>query len=334
MSTTDTRISINRLITAYRQSQCLRVAAELHLAEHLEHGSKTTAELAQETGTHQRSLHRLLRALAALQVLSEESPDTYALTELGQELRADRLGPGALLFNSALYWQTWLNLGYSLRSGDTAFDFLHGTHDWDYYATHSVDGALFDDAMAANTGPVTRAVVAAYDFAPFRRIADVGGGDGTLLIEILTRHPSVRGILIDRPDVVERAKEKLPDHVVGRIDLVGGSFFEELPTGADLYLLKTIIHDWDEVNAVKILNRCRQACEPGTHLALIERVLPERAKPEGLEIYLMDLNMLVNNGGCERTANEYRDLLHLSGFRLRRIVPTDAGVSVVEAAAE
>jgi len=324
---------MNRLLTAYRHSQCLRVAAELRLAERLAEGSKTVAQLAEETSTHAPSLQRLLRALVAMQVLVEESSGRYGLTALGAELRGDRLGPAALLSNSDLYWQTWQHLDFSVRTGDRAFDLVHGMRDWDYYATHPDEGAQFDAAMAANTGPVTTAVLAAYDFSGFRLIADIGGGDGTLLKEILTQHPEPRGVLFDRSDVIERARLNLGPRLAGRVELVGGSFFDALPAGADLYVMKTIIHDWDDAHASEILERCREACAEGTRLVLIERVLPEHSDPDALEMYMMDLNMLVNNGGLERTADGYRVLLSAAGFRLERILATGVGPSVLESTA-
>ena len=329
----DARIAMNRLVNAYRQSQCVRVAAELRIPELLAGGPKTSAELADETTTNEQSLRRLLRALTAMQVLVEEPSGRYAVTQFGEELRADRLGPAALMFNSNLYWQTWQNLSYSVRSGERAFDFVFGMRDWDYYATHADEGARFDAAMAANTGPVTRAVVAAYDFSRYRVIADIGGGDGTFLTEILTRHPTARGVLFDRPDVIQRTRQRLQRPELERIQLLSGSFFDVMPTGADLYLMKSIIHDWDDHNARRILDRCRQVCSVGSHLALVERVLPENADPDALEMYIMDLNMLVNNGGRERTANEYGELLSAAGFHLQRIVATDAGTSVLESVA-
>lgn len=325
---------MNRLVSAYRQSQCLRVAVELKIPERLAAGPRTAAELAAVCGAHERSLRRLLRALVAMDVLAEDQSGRFGLTTLGEQLREDLLGPAARLFNSPLYWKAWLNLEHSVRTGERAFDFVFGMRDWDYYTAHPEDGAQFDAAMAANTGPVSRAVVAALDFSPYTVVADIGGGDGTLLGEILRRHPQSRGVLFDLPHVVERAKARLRDAgVADRVEFVGGSFMDSVPSGADAYVMKTIIHDWEDAHAATILERCRNAAQRGAHLFLIERVLPEHVEPQHLEIVLMDLNMMVNNGGCERSADEYCALLHAAGFRLVRIVETSAGPCVLESVA-
>ncbi len=323
-----------RLGNSYRQSQCLRVAVELRLPELLTPGPKSSAELATLTSAHEDSLRRLLRALAAMQVLVEEPSDHFALTSLGEQLRSDRLGPAVDLFNSPLYWKVWQSLDHSVRTGGRAFDHVHGMRDWDYYASHPQDGRRFDAAMSANTGPVTKAVVAAYDFSRYRHIADIGGGEGTLLCELLRAYPDIQATLFDRADVVERAQKRLRDEgLADRVEFVGGSFFDSMPTGADAYVMKSIIHDWSDEEAIRILSCCRTAVDPGVHLILIERVLPERATPDGLEIFMMDLNMLVNTGGRERTETEYRELLGAARFRLQTVVTTDVQVAVLEAVA-
>lgn len=334
MQVKDPRLAVNRLVNAYRQSQSLRVAVNLQIPEQLAEGSRTAAELATQCGAHEPSLTRLLRALVAMEILVEDQPGRYGLTTLGEQLRADLLGPIAQLFNSPIYWEPWVNLEHSVRTGERAFDFVFGMRDWDYYAAHPEVGARFDAAMAANTGPVSKAVVSAHDFSRSAVVADIGGGDGTLLAEVLRHHPHVRGLLYDRPAVVERAKARMHDQgVADRVEFVGGSFMESVPSGADTYVLKSIIHDWLDPDAATILARCRAAVKPGTHLLLVERVVPEQAGPDGLEVFMMDLNMLVNTGGRERTADEYRALLAAAGFRLDRIVATDAGQSVLESVA-
>jgi SAM-dependent methyltransferase len=334
MQVRDPRLAVNRLVNAYRQSQCLRVAVRLQIPEGLADGSKTAADLADECGAHEPSLKRLLRALVALEILGEEQPGRYGLTVLGEQLRADLLGPIAELFNSPVYWEAWVNLEHSVRTGDRAFDYTFGMRDWDYFAAHPDVGARFDAAMAANTGPVSKAVVSAHDFSRSAVVADIGGGDGTLLAEVLRRHQHIRGVLFDRPAVIERARARLREQgLADRVEFVGGSFLESVPPGADTYVLKSIIHDWMDSDAAIILARTRAAVEPGTHLVIVERVVPDQAGPDGLEVFLMDLNMLVNNGGCERTGDEYRSLLAAAGFRLDRVISTAAGQSVLEAVA-
>lgn len=330
----DLRTAMNRLISAYRQSRCVGVAAELQIPERLAAGPRTAADLAAECGANEHSLWRLLRALVAMEVLVEAPPGHFGLTPLGEQLRADKLGPAARLFNSEFHVRSWAHMDHSVRTGEIAFDHVHGMHDWDFYATHPEEAALFDAAMSANTGPVITAIADAYDFSRFPTIADIGGGNGTLLAEILRRHPNSRGVLFDLPHVVERAQARMGDAgVADRIEFVGGSFLESVPSDADAYLMKTIIHDWNDPFAAQIIERCRNAAGTGGHLLLIERVLPEQVEPKHLEALMMDLNMMVNNGGLERTETEFRRLLERSGFRLDRVVPTDTVFCVLEAVA-
>ncbi|GAC1509705.1 MAG: hypothetical protein NVS1B3_11950 [Candidatus Dormibacteraceae bacterium] len=204
--------------------------------------------------------------------------------------------------------------------------------DWDYYATHPEEGAVFDAAMSSITGPASKAVTAAFDFSRFEVVADIGGGDGTLLTEILHRYPSVKGLLFDLPPVIERARKKMEaSGVLDRCQLVGGSFFEKVPPGASIYMMKTIIHDWEEPAVGTILDRCRTAIgDSGAPLLLIERVLPEKVGPEAMDDLLADLDMLANAGGQERTEPEYVTLLQRAGFRIVRIIPTPTPFKIVE----
>jgi hypothetical protein len=323
---------MSRVIRAYRQARCVGVAVELGLADRLSEEPRTVAELAAEVGAHAPSLRRLLRTLVAMGVVTEDGSGRYSITPLGEELKRDRLGPMAQFFNSEHHLQSWLHLDHSIRTGDRAFDFVYGMRNWDYYATHPAEAAIFDAAMSSITGPVSTAVAAVYDFSKFRVVADIGGGDGTLLIEILRRYSSVRGLLFDRPNVVERAQEKLAAAgLLDRCELIGGSFLDGMPPGASLYLMKSIIHDWEEPAVGMILDRCRAAVgDSGAPLLLVERVLPEKIGPEALDDLLADLDMLANPGGQERTDAEYRVLLQRAGFKLERIIATGTPFKILE----
>jgi hypothetical protein len=238
----------------------------------------------------------------------------------------------ARFFNSEHHLQSWLHLDHSIRTGNRAFDLVYGMRNWDYYTTHPAEAAIFDAAMSSITGPVSTAVAAAYDFSRFQVVADIGGGDGTLLIEILRRHPSVRGVLFDRPNVVERAQTRLAGAgLLDRCELIGGSFLDYVPPGASAYVMKSIIHDWEEPAVGTILDRCRAAVgDSGAPLLLVERVLPEKIDPEALDALLADLDMLANPGGQERTGDEYRLLLHRAGFKLEAIIPTPTDFKILE----
>lgn len=323
---------MNSIIWGYRQSRCVGAAVELGLPEQLAGGPRTAADLAAEAGAHEPSLRRLLRALVAMGVVTEDASGRFAMTPLGEELRNDRLGPLARLFSREQHWRSWARLDHSIRTGERSFDFVHGMRNWDYYATHPEEGAIFDAAMSANSRAVSKAVANVYDFSRFPIVGDVGGGDGTLLIEILHRNPTVRALLFDRPDVIDRAKKRLSESgVLDRCQLVGGSFFDTVPTGAGVYLMKSIIHDWDDDEVEKILERCRAAVgNTGARLLLVERVLPEHIDAEALDTLLSDLNMLANPGGRERTGAQYGALLARAGFMLERIIPTGTPHEILE----
>lgn len=332
MATTDNRTTMQRLIRGYRQSRCVGVAVELGLAERLAGGSRTAEELAAEAGAHAPSVRRLLRALVAIGVVDEDASGRYSMTPFGEELRQDRLGPTARFFQSDHSWQAWLRLDHSIKTGERAFDHVYGMRNWDWYATHPAEAMVFDAAMSSSTRPVSVAVAAAYDFSRFQLVADIGGGDGTMLIEILRRYPTVRGLLFDLPDVVERGRNKVAAAgLLDRCEIVGGSFLEAVPSAASVYMMKWIIHDWEEPAVSTILSRCREAVgDSGAPLLLIERVLPEKVGPEDLDDLLADLDMLANPGGQERTEAEYRALLKRAGFKPDRIIPTPTPVKILE----
>jgi hypothetical protein len=332
-SIVDTNVAMRRLITAYRLSLCVGAAVKLGIPEHLAGQTRTADELARLSNAHAPSLKRLLRALVAMEVLREDGSGHYALTALGRELRSDRMAPMAQLFSGEPHLTSWMHMDYSIKTGERSFDHVHGERTWDYYANHSEHGAIFDAAMAAITAPVSPAVAEAYDFSRFARIADIGGGDGTLLVEILKRHPSARGLLFDLPGVAARATQKLSAAGLGgRCEIVAGSFLETVPAGCDVYLMKSIVHDYDDVEARTLLKHCRNAiADSGAPLLIIERVLPEHTGPDDLDSVLSDLNMLTNTGGLERSQQEFAALLETERFRPQRVIPTRTPFAINEA---
>ena len=300
----------------------MHAAAELGIADLLAEGAKSSDELARATGAHPQALHRLLRALAAMEVLAEGG-GRFSLTPIGEEMRSERQAGSARFYGYETNWLAWGSLLHSILTGERAFDHVHGMRNWDYYRQHPDAAARFDAAMRAMTSGLAPAIARAYDFSRFAVVVDVGGGDGTLLAEIVRAHPNVRGVLFDRPDVVKRARQP-------SLEKVGGNFLDRVPDGGDAYLMKSIIHDWADDEAVHILRKCREVIQPGAMLLLIERVLPARATPEDLETFLADINMLAGPGGRERTEAEFRELLAAGGFRLERVVPTGTFMSVLE----
>jgi orsellinic acid C2-O-methyltransferase len=328
-------LALFRLTTGYYVSRALWVVARLGIADQLAAGPRRVEELAEATGTHAPSLRRVLRLLASAGVFAEEADGHIALTPIGQCLRAGVPGSmraGVLLFAGRTQ-DAWSDLMYSVQTGEPIYPHRHGVDVWTYTAQHPEDAALFDEAMADFTRQAAIAVVAAYDFSPFGTILDVGGGAGALLAGILTANPALRGVLFDRPDVVERARAEIARRgLADRCTVVGGDFFEEVPAGADAYLLKHVIHDWNDARAEAILRSCRRATGPGSRLLLVEGVYPARIDQSDPSrgAASNDVNMLVNTGGRQRSETEFRALYAAAGFRLTRIVPTAARISVIE----
>jgi O-methyltransferase domain/Dimerisation domain len=320
-----------RLVNSYRITAFLHVAAELGLADLLAEEAKTSADLARATGAHEPSLRRLLKALAAMEVLEEEG-GRFRLTPLGEELRSVRLRDFARFFGWKTQWAAWGEFQHSVMTGERAFDHVFGMPNWDYYVQHPDAGARFDAAMNAMTSGQAERIVAAYDFSQFGTVVDVGGGDGTLLAEILRANPGVWGVLYDRPDVVARARPRLEAMgLSARCRLEGGNFLERVPEQPDAYVMKSILHDWDDEGVKQIVSRCREAGGARARLVVVERVLPDTVSPDALEALASDLNMMVSNGGMERTEAEYREVLGAGGYRLQRVLPTGTVQSVLEA---
>jgi hypothetical protein len=320
------------LINGFHVTQALHVAAKLRVADHLKDGSRSVEELATLTNSHAGSLYRLLRALAAIGVFHEAETRTFALTPMADCLRANSatpLGAWAEYAGSDYVWQTWGNLEHSILTGENAFQYVHGKGIWEYRTEHPEQGAVFDRAMTELSRGSAEAVIAAYDFSSFGRVVDVGGGRGLMLSAILRAHTQMRGTLFDLPRVVAGAKTVLSDQgVIDRCDVVGGSFFEAVPGGGDAYVMRVVIHDWEDEEAIAILKSCRRAMAETAKLILIERIVaPPNEMPA---TKFSDLNMLVLPGGRERSREEFGTLLSKSGFELTQIAPA-GNINVIEA---
>ncbi|MFI0453858.1 methyltransferase [Actinomadura sp. 6N118] len=304
----------------YMPAQMLYAAAELRLADALTGGARTSGELAGETGTDPHALHRLLRALTCLGVLTQDGPDRFALTEEGRRLRTD--APDSIhglleLFCGPDVWRSWGDLMETLRTGEPAWSRVTGMTSFEYLAEHHEQSVTFNKAMSEHTREVAPAFIEGYDFTRFGTIADLGGGDGTLLAAILRAVPAARGVLFDLPAGLKEADATLrAAGVADRCELVPGDFFESVPRGADAYLLKSVIHDWDDEQSVAILRTCRAAASADAKVLLLETVIPEMVTPEHRGIAMGDMNMLVCTGGRERTEEEFRQLLEAAGFAL------------------
>jgi hypothetical protein len=330
--TSDPWLNLLGLINGFQITQAIRIASTLRVADHLNEGARSAGELATLTKSHPDALYRLLRALAAVGVFREDEGRKFTLTPMGNCLRTDSatpIGAWAEVVGSPYYWQAWGHLLHAVQTGENAFHDLNGKDVWQFRAEHADYGATFDRAMTQLSRGSAEAVIGAYDFSLFRHIVDVGGGQGLMLAAILRAHPHMRGTLFDQPNVVTRARVVLVERgLIDRCNIVGGSFFEKVPEGADAYLMRVVIHDWEDDEAIAILRVCRRAMPETAKLLLIERlVAPPNEVPAAK---FSDLNMLVLPGGRERTREEFSDLFAKSGFELTRVFP--AGMhNVIEA---
>jgi hypothetical protein len=321
-----------RLATAYWASQAIYVAAKLGVAEVLSEGPRSDDEIARATGTNSKSLARLTRALVALDVLAVDDDGRFRLTGIGAPLQSGVPGSmrSMILTLGEEHYQAWGKLIDSIKTDKPAFDGVYQRPLFEYLAQNSAAAQIFNEAMTDMTSQVALAVVLAYDFSQSRVVADIGGGHGVLLDTILGSNPSMTGILFDSEQVIEDAARHIATNGVGvRRRSIGGDFFESVPEGADVYILKNVLHDWSDDRAVLILKNCRCAMGPQARLLVIEVTLPVLDDPAFGN--LLDLNMLVMSGGRERRNDEYARLLEESGFRLTQAIPTRALVSILEA---
>jgi hypothetical protein len=318
-------VALRRLVNGYQVTQAIHVAAVLGIADLLREGPRDGGALAVATDSHAPSLHRVLRALAAVGVLHEGDDGRFALTAVGACLCSDApepVGGWAAFVGRPYHFQAWSALLHGVRTGESPFRSVHGTDVWDYRVSHPEEGAIFNAAMTDIMRRANDHLLAAYDLGRFATVVDVGGGRGAFLRAVLDANPATRGILFDQPHVVAGAD------VGERCEVVGGSFFEAVPDGADAYLLKAVLHDWEDDDALRILARCRAAIPGHGALLVVERDLG--APNEDAEAKFADLNMLVGPGGRERTCAEFAALFATGGFELVGATRSAIGLSVFE----
>jgi O-methyltransferase domain/Dimerisation domain len=325
--------TLRRLLSGFQLSQAISVVATLGIADLLGEGPRSSDELAAATESHPDALYRLLRALAAAGVLHEADHRRFSLTELGQPLRSDApdsVRAWAAFTGRPYYRAAWADLEHSVCTGENAFEHVHGVDVWTYRAGRPDESAAFDAAMESLTRGTMQAVIEAYDFGRFRTVVDIGGGNGALLADVLEAHPAVSGVVFDQPHVVAAAEALLTSRgVAKRCRIVGGSFFDSVPEGGDAYVLKQIVHDWEDDDAVTILEVVRRSAPRGAAVLVLERDLG--VPNESLAAKLSDLNMLVAPGGRERTTDEYAALFEAADLAYTRAIPSAAGLSVYEA---
>lgn len=323
--------TMNRMITGYWSTQALYVAAKLGIADLLIEGPRSCDELAKATNVHAPSLYRLLRALASIGVFADDGTGRFTLTPLAECLRSDVPGSQRALaiMSGEEHFKAWGELLYSVQTGQIAFDKLYGMPVFDFLSQNVEQAKVFDAAMVGVHGRESAAIADACDFSAFAVLADIGGGNGSLLTTILNRCSSLQGILFDLPGVTERARAGLDAAgLANRIQIIGGSFFESVPAGADAYIMRHIIHDWDDEKATTILRHVHHAMSDNGRLLVVEGVIPPGNEPCFGKF--LDLTMLTIPGGKERTEKEFQALFQTTGFQLTRCIPTNAGVSIIE----
>jgi predicted O-methyltransferase YrrM len=328
----ETRQQLGKMITGYWVSQAVYVAAKLELADKLATGAKSSAELARATNTHDDSLFRLLRALASVGIFRQNEAGKFELTPLAEQLRREVPGSqwAMAIMMGEEHYRAYGDLLYSVRTGRASFEHVFGMPVFEFLSAKPQQAAIFDAAMTSIHGEETQLMAAAYDWSSIGTLVDVGGGNGSTLIGLLQANPKLRGVLFDLPHVVERARVAIEQAgLKDRCELVGGSFFERVPPGADAYVMRHIIHDWDDSRSVTILSNCRKQLGAGGRVLIVESVVPPGNEPAFSK--WLDLTMLTIPEGRERTEAQYRDLLAKAGLSLTRIVPTQGEISVLEA---
>jgi hypothetical protein len=323
-------------IGGFMTAHAIGLAAELGLADHIGNGTVTSQELATATGTHQPSLARLLRMMVAVGLTTEPAPDQFGLTAVGAQLRSDSahsLRSFARMFCHPALFAAWSGLKGTITTGEAAFDRINGAEFYAYLSNDPQLSVLFNDAMGEESRSSAAHLAASYDFTGFTTVVDLGGGDGTLLAAILRRHPHLRGIVFDTESGVAEAPAVLTAAGVDDRGAVrAGSFFGEIPAGADLYLIKSVFQDWADEQALEILRSCRAQMPADATLLIVGSVVPDLATTAEPIIFFTDMNMLVNAGGRERTEGEFRALLDAAGFRVQSVRRGGAGpLSIITA---
>jgi len=321
-----------QLINGYWNTQLLYVAAKLGIADLLKDRSLSCEELASKTKTNAQSVYRLMRALASVGLFAEEKHGYFKPTPLGIYLQSDIPGsvqPLAILAGEEHY-RAWEDLLYSVQTGKSAFEHIYDLPVFDYYCQHPEAGEIFDKAMTTASIATNDRVIKSYDFSTIHKLVDVGGGNGSFLTSAIKANPTMQGILFDLPSAIAGAKDLIAAEGMSQhCELVAGNYLESVPSGGDAYILKRVIHLWDDERALVILKNCHRAMQDNGKLLVVELMIPPDDSP--FLGKLMDIHMLVlYSGGRERTEVEYRALFEASGFELIKIVPTQSNVSVIE----
>jgi hypothetical protein len=324
-----------QMLTGKWVSTMISTLARFGVADHLESGPKSPAELAQLAGAQERALYRVMRAAASLGVFTELQDGRFANTALSEPLRTNAvpcIRNLALMMLDSYHTDSWAELPWCVETGKPAPYKLFGMGGFEWFAQHPEQSVNFHHAMSDLSQADSPVIASSYDFSKFTSIMDVAGGLGTLLAAILARTPELRGTLFEVPMVAEQAQQSpiLAPHK-DRVEFIGGSFLDDVPSGCDAYVMKHILHDWEDGEACKILDNIRKASGPRGRLLVVEQLVPRRNEPGLAKV--MDLEMLVLPGGRERTEQEWKELLEASGFRLENVIQTPVPQCIIEGVA-
>jgi hypothetical protein len=322
-----------QIATGYVASTALYVAARLQIADRLANGPRAAEDLANEAGVHPDALYRVLRALASVGVFEEVSPRVFANNAPSATMTSSYPAstfPMALWISDPFHLRVYAEVMHTMVTGETAVEKATGVPVFEYFPRNPELSEIFNNAMTAFSAFVVPAVLDAYDFAGIGRMVDVAGGHGQLLMSILRKYPDMQGVLFDMDHVIAGAIPRIgAAGLESRVTTQTGDFFAAVPQGGDAYIMKHIIHDWDDERATRILRNIRAAMNRGGRVLLVESVIPPGNVPDFGK--LLDLEMMLLPGGRERTEQEFRDLFAAAGFELTRVIPTQSPLSVIEA---
>lgn len=322
-------IQMTQFITAKWISKPIYVVTKLGIAEILSDSPKSIEEIAQRSNSNTANLYRVMRALASFGIFAEIESKTFALTPMAECLKSGAMRSIALMFLSDWHDKAWDKLLHSVQTGEIAFTAAHGIPCFDWFKINHEAAEIYNKANFIKAKVAHSAIIDSYDFTKINTIADIGGGYGGLMIKILEVYPSITGVIADDPFVLQNTKKIINTHGFDeRCKTINCDFFKEIPSGYDAYMMSHILHDWNDEQCSIILKNCHKAMRIESKLLIIEMIIPTGNEPSISK--LMDLEVLVMGGGCERTESEFYNLIKSSGFSLDRILPTQENISVIE----
>ena len=323
---------LSDMIWGFAKAQLIYVAAKLEIADLLKDGPKDAQALARSTKINAQILYRLMRGLAWCGLVVHLADDRFSLTPLGECLQTE--SPDSLHENvlsmGEIDWPAWGTLLHVIETGKLGFEHAFGMEVFEYFAQNKEAGSRFDRLMGKSSAAVSAAIIKAYDFSSVKTFVDIGGGNGTLASAVLQANPHLRGIIFDLPHVIERtASHLMTTKMAQRCEAIGGDFFNSVPSGGDVYIMKWILHDWPDDRCVTILKNCHEVMAKDAKLLVVDMVMPEQASPSTPAV-MWDLHMMIMLNGIERTETEFRNLFSTAGFNLTQIIPTESGMSIIE----